>query len=278
MHSIDHTTLPHLIPLIEDAQALGTPLRGILLCFSHLPRLPFSLEEMAAKAVQTARQTLPTTELAAYCSQDGDILLLAATLGKTDAETILQSIASLAEQPLKPYWADYFYVATRASGLISWLESKATMLRQQPSREIILPLMEPEVWQCMRSNRSRAVVLLVSPSLPQQQALENAFHHDADVHWVQDSQHIMAYYRSYVPDMVLLDMALPEESAEKTLRHLLSKDSAAYVLMLGSEAQREAMATCLQHGAAGFLLPPYQTEKLMFYLAESRTHHQQAAL
>jgi two-component system chemotaxis response regulator CheY len=70
-------------------------------------------------------------------------------------------------------------------------------------------------------------------------------------------------YPEVSPDIVLLDIVMPELDGVETLRRLLEMDGQARVVMVSSLGTREKVLECMELGARSFLSKPYETEKLL---------------
>jgi two-component system chemotaxis response regulator CheY len=65
-------------------------------------------------------------------------------------------------------------------------------------------------------------------------------------------------YKQLSPDVVTLDINMPELSGLEALALILSEDSDARVIMLTSEGQKETVMQALAIGAKGFIVKPPQ--------------------
>lgn len=65
------------------------------------------------------------------------------------------------------------------------------------------------------------------------------------------------------PDVVLLDLVMPEMSGDEVLDALLEMDPKANVVIVSSMGTGEAIEHCLQNGARSFLQKPFDTDDLV---------------
>jgi two-component system, NarL family, response regulator DevR len=73
----------------------------------------------------------------------------------------------------------------------------------------------------------------------------------------------VAQARQCVPDVVLMDVRLPDGSGIEACRRIRSERPEARVLMLTSYSDEEAVIASVMAGAAGYLLKDTDTEKLI---------------
>lgn len=75
--------------------------------------------------------------------------------------------------------------------------------------------------------------------------------------------------RSYVtsaPDIVFLDIGLPDISGHEVLTKLLKLDPQAYIVMLSGGGNRENIMQAMAAGAKGFIVKPFTQEKIRQYI------------
>lgn len=70
-------------------------------------------------------------------------------------------------------------------------------------------------------------------------------------------------YKELKPDMLLLDIVLPDESGVQVLGKILAFDSKAVIIMVSSLGTQEKVIECLKKGAKHFLTKPFEEEKLL---------------
>lgn len=73
-------------------------------------------------------------------------------------------------------------------------------------------------------------------------------------------------YRRVVPDLVLLDIGLPDVNGLELLQKMVAGDPQACVVMLTANAFKSNLDTALQAGAKGFMAKPFNRDRLNLYL------------
>ena len=70
--------------------------------------------------------------------------------------------------------------------------------------------------------------------------------------------------RLQVPDLIILNIGLPQLDGLAVLRHLRSSAESAHVpiLIVSADAQLERMAASFEAGASGFLIKPFDSASL----------------
>jgi two-component system chemotaxis response regulator CheY len=72
----------------------------------------------------------------------------------------------------------------------------------------------------------------------------------------------LALYREHRPDLVVLDIAMPEMDGMETLRRLLAMDPEARVLVCTSFSSQQYVVEALKVGAKGYLSKPFDLERI----------------
>ena len=71
------------------------------------------------------------------------------------------------------------------------------------------------------------------------------------------------------PDVVLLDLVMPEMDGHEALDHILTFDPNARVVIASSVGSEETVRACLSRGAISFLQKPFATEALLRVIQEA---------
>jgi two-component system chemotaxis response regulator CheY len=69
-------------------------------------------------------------------------------------------------------------------------------------------------------------------------------------------------YRVLKPDLVTLDIVMPELDGVETLRALRQEDAAARVVMVTAIDQKAKLSECIQLGAVDFVVKPFDKQRL----------------
>jgi CheY-like chemotaxis protein len=75
-------------------------------------------------------------------------------------------------------------------------------------------------------------------------------------------------YQQIKPQLVLLDIVMPEITGIDTLERLLQADTGARIVMVSSVGAEETVRDCLKKGAKSFLQKPLQKEGMLNILKD----------
>ncbi len=115
----------------------------------------------------------------------------------------------------------------------------------------------------VRKSRSRRLVLLVEDDPFTQQLVKLAIKDQFEVIAAETARQALAYYQRHLPDMVFLDIQLPDGNGINLLEQITGADSDAYIFMLSSHSQKEKILECQNLGAKGFIGKPFTRQLLV---------------
>lgn len=70
-------------------------------------------------------------------------------------------------------------------------------------------------------------------------------------------------YRASRPDLVLLDITMPERSGLDALDDILQEDPEAKIIMCSAVGQETVIAQAIRRGALDFIIKPFKDEELI---------------
>lgn len=117
-----------------------------------------------------------------------------------------------------------------------------------------------------RALRQNMQVLIIEDDSFTARLVGNVVRSQAEVFEAGSGYIGMAAYVRSAPDMVLLDIELPDTNGHIMLKQILANDPDAFVVMLSGNSQRENVMAALEDGARGFVTKPFAREKIMHYL------------
>ena len=86
-----------------------------------------------------------------------------------------------------------------------------------------------------------------------------------------DGRELLARYAELAPDLVTLDIVMPEMDGVEALRQLRIEHPAARVVMVSALDQRAKLRECIGLGAIDVVVKPFDKERLMSLFAKYAT-------
>jgi len=83
------------------------------------------------------------------------------------------------------------------------------------------------------------------------------------IHEAVNGRDAVEKYSELQPDLVTMDITMPEMSGLEALRAIRASDSSARVLMVSAMGQQKMIVEALESGAMDFLVKPFQPTKVL---------------
>ena len=87
----------------------------------------------------------------------------------------------------------------------------------------------------------------------------------------EDGEKAVARYQEEKPDLVTLDIVMPNLDGVSALRRIIQYDPNARVVMVSAVNQKSKLAECIQAGAIDFIVKPFEKEILRCFLERHLT-------
>lgn len=156
------------------------------------------------------------------------------------------------------------------------LEKKRKRLQehQQKNKErkrqhILNMQVEPEVIKRMnavRSARRSVEVMLVEDDIFSRKMVRSSLEKLYHVVPAQNGEEALKYYVTTGPNILFLDIELPDVTGHEILRKIISFDPNAFVVMLSGNGDRMNIMKAMEAGAKGFVAKPFTKDKLLQYI------------
>lgn len=83
-------------------------------------------------------------------------------------------------------------------------------------------------------------------------------------------------YAINFPDIVFLDIQMPDLNGHAVMREILTHDPQAYIVMLSANSSQKEVISSIKEGAKGFIVKPFKKDKIQAYIdkyrAEKKNH------
>ncbi len=261
---------------------------------TSLSKDPASLESWRCMHISAEEHDLPSMETinavkkeykdidcdVIFCS-DGDALLISRNFDEPILRKIAGSlIKNIEETEIKTYdlFADWRKVRaillpkTKGFASIATGELEATDFGEIESLKDIFAAAKK-----LRKSRQPQYVMLVEDDQITRRLVANAFKDRYAFITASDAHEAIANYLFHAPDIVFLDIGLPDASGFSVLKQIIASDPDAYIVMFSGNSYLDNVTKSLSAGAAGFISKPFKKEKLYKYIEDSAVHHHKYA-
>lgn len=119
-----------------------------------------------------------------------------------------------------------------------------------------------------RRSRKSVNILIVDDDQLLRTLAGNVLNTDFDVAMASDGEAALLQFVDVAPDVVFLDIGLPDMTGHEVLEQIFQIDPEAYVIMFSGRKDKENMLKALRLGACGFVGKPFTRNKMHHYVQQ----------
>lgn len=113
---------------------------------------------------------------------------------------------------------------------------------------------------------SSCKVLLVEDDTVTRWMVSQALKGCCELATAHSASNAFSVYSIFQPDVVFLDIGLPDQSGYEVLNWILNNDPGACVVMFSGSDHIDNVANALERGASGFISKPFKKSQLIHYI------------
>lgn len=157
------------------------------------------------------------------------------------------------------------------------LEQKQKKIKEQEtfsklSHEEVLRTINDDLISSLakrREQRDTPEIMIVEDDPFSQKLVGSALKGQYTLSMTDNGQSALMIYVNKAPDVLFLDIGLPDIDGHEVLEKLFKMDPNAYVVMFSGNGDRENVMKAVDLGAKGFVGKPFTQEKLLQYIQKS---------
>ncbi len=214
---------------------------------------------------------------AVHCA-DNDVLIISRNLPDDAFRAMVTRLQEDAQGNVIQYdlfrdWRSVREVLLAKTGKVQNLNSH---LATQDFAEIVLLQEVFEEAKKQRKARMPLHVMVVEDDPLTRRLVTGALKENYALITAQNAQEAITQYLLHAPDIVFLDIGLPDASGFDVLHHIMQCDPDAYVVMFSGNSYLDNVTTALSNGASGFIAKPFKKDKMRHYIHDSALHHRKS--
>lgn len=148
----------------------------------------------------------------------------------------------------------------------------ASVMKVNPRAEFVELPIAPNLIASLKSrrqNRAEIIIQIIEDDMFSQRIAYNILRDKATVLASYTGQQALSSYVTQAPDLVFLDIGLPDIDGQRILERLLQYDPMAHIVMLSGNGSKENILKAVNTGAKGFIGKPFSHQKIMQSIAAS---------
>lgn len=127
----------------------------------------------------------------------------------------------------------------------------------------------------IRENRSEKIIMVVEDDMFIRKTMNSLLSNIAETVEVADGKDAVEQYKRCNPDIVIMDIHMPDSNGLEVIEQIMHEDSNAFILISSADSIRKNVLIAMEKGAAGFLAKPIQKEKIFGYIEQCITFQKQ---
>lgn len=233
--------------------------------------------------LQELNRCFDDPELKTYLCHDGDLFIISRILTHKRLKDFLAHLApklppalSLGSAALFEIGVDWWRLQMQLNKKIEILKalqanSKTKSYEQlsKISRDETFGRLDRDLISSLamrRDQRAEAEIMVVEDDIFSQRLVGNALKGHYKVTITCDGQGAVMSYIKKAPDVLFLDIGLPDIDGHDVLQKIFDLDPAAYVVMFSGNGSKHNILKAMELGAKGFVGKPFTQAKLLHYI------------
>lgn len=277
---IDRDTERKMIHTLETLRIESEPARCVhFKARSNSADVP--LKDMLLNAVE---RCTPQLQARLFCCEDGDLFVVAPEISTKKARQLMLDMGNQLGIPADDELASIYELDLHVQKVMLLVEEKIekrrqlqqTMQRQAQEQEaerrrnaILSSVALTEKISDIakrRQERPTAELMIIEDDPFSRRLVERVMQKLVTINSLGSAELALDTYTRVAPDIVFLDINLPDVTGHELLEKFLELDPQAYIIMLSGNADRTNITAAMERGAKGFIAKPFTTEKLLQYI------------
>lgn len=285
---VDTATEDHFLARLEEIRLSGERARGIYLRLHEITAMPGRVAQIIALATHHLTDSPPHL----YLFEDGDVAILAPVIAAKPARELMLALGALLNRPVEESWIAIYELPLQLHPLLSEAQAKHDrwqtqqdaarnrehQQRREQRRQSILQNTAQSAAQGAASSiqhrrmrRTKPRLMIIEDDAFSRKLVEKVLEPSYELVCHGTASGALELYAQIGPDVLFLDIQLPDVTGHELLERILAIDPEAYVVMFSGSADRENITRAMQLGAKGFVAKPFTREKLLQYVERCPT-------
>ncbi|MEZ5690282.1 MAG: response regulator [Rickettsiales bacterium] len=222
-----------------------------------------------------------------YLCDDRDIFILTPSLPVKDLRNFIMEVANSINIPVENSWVEIMDISTHINHLLVVMESKLEKrrkiiedekkIKEERKQERIkkfkhdnilnveISQSSDDIRKCRRQ-RDNIEIMIIEDDVFSRRLVENVLQKKYSLTGLGEASHALSTYAKLAPDLLFLDINLPDVTGHELLEKIMRMDPHAYTIMLSGNCDKENVTQAMKLGAKGFIAKPFTRDKLMHYI------------
>ena len=280
MDFITTDTESYLIRLIDQEKSLNSNMRCLHFRISAMHERWLSHRTVFTDVLQ--EEMIGFNSIYALC-EDGDIYLFDTALNNRLLKKIIGRLNQEFENNIIENFVDLYEVKFDDLKIKKTIERKLILINERKRQELIaiqekkkqdlmnITIDKNEIDQMIKKRQNEKIIqiMVVEDDVFTHRLISKTIGETAEIHFCTDAGQAINKYTLVAPDIVFLDIGLPDVSGHDVVKKLLQIDTEVFVVMLSGNSDISNVKQALSNGAKGFTVKPFTKSKIWEYIQRS---------
>ncbi len=247
------------------------------------------IPKIKEKIIEAAQRNIFSSTLQIYLCEDGDVFILAPLFNNKDANKFILEIVDYTNITANNDFIELSEVRLNINNLLVILEKKVEkrhneayaiqqkieMEQAQRKRQMILnnniSNNKSQNIAQRRKDRNKPEFMIIEDDIFSRRLVENVIQKQYNLTALASADLAIVTYSNLAPDLLFLDIDLPDVTGHELLEKIILIDPEAYVIMLSGNCDQTNILRAMKQGAKGFIAKPFTRDKIFQYIERCPT-------
>lgn len=272
--------------LLEDMHAAPQSFAGFLCFHLRLGLLEIPKKELFETVFRVLEEIPNSYTAQVYICHDKDMLILMRGFMQRQFMSFLHKLARELAQPVVLELFTVFNMEQDITRIMEICRDKIDIRNEQDQRaeenlkkqhtqnlaQTALADINPEQIRTIAARRRTCddiIIMITDDDQLSRTLAGNVLEKDFSVIYAKNGKEALSNYVHHAPDVLFLDIGLPDINGHDVLELIFQMDESAYIIMFSGRTDKENIIRALESGAQGFVGKPFTRDKLFQYVEKS---------
>ncbi len=243
---------------------------------------------LSADFTQTLAHAFKDAEVRVFILYDGDIIIAGKGITTSHYHEVKAYVSHYADHTIEAMTfyekgINWFHMDSllkrKFDALTKHIEkgkANAEKVKKEQIRQSALNQTFPDELLCnidkRRTEREGVEIVIVEDDPFSRTLVQRSLKTLFSISSAEDGHDAISAYVHKAPDVMFLDIDLPDVNGHEILHKVLSIDPNAYIIMLSGNGDQKNVLSAMKNGAKGFVAKPFAKEKLLAYIQKAPTY------
>lgn len=119
-------------------------------------------------------------------------------------------------------------------------------------------------------HEDKVKVLLIEDDRTMRRIVRSKIADHCELVEAENAMHGLSMYSDQKPDLIFIDIGLPDGSGQNLLEWLVHTDPDTFAVMFSGNSETENVWNSIEAGAKGFIAKPFDLSKMLYFIRQCK--------